>query len=191
MDLIWKSGKKEAIYQGPIFDINHVERTSSDGRVSTFVEVDAALWVTTIPYYRNEEGIPMFVMVDQFRHGSATVTREFPAGIVDPGEEPEDAAVRELAEETGLVGNTITLLGDVNPNSAFMNNRSYFYLVEDVTKEQNQSLDANEQLEVIEVPVNEVIEKMGTGIYDNGIMMIALGFFMREAAKRPELLKEV
>ena len=39
--LIWKSGKRELLYKGPIFDVAKVERTSTDGRVAPFVEVAA------------------------------------------------------------------------------------------------------------------------------------------------------
>ena len=88
-----------------------------------------------------------------------------------------------------MIGSKVTLLGDINPNPAFMNNRAYFYLIEDVTSKTQQSLDENEQMDVLSVPVKDVIEQMGTGIYDNGIMMIALGFFMREARKRPSLIE--
>jgi 8-oxo-dGTP pyrophosphatase MutT (NUDIX family) len=130
----------------------------------------------------------MMIMEEQFRHGSNTVTREFPAGVVEEGEEPLDAALRELREETGLAGGRMTELGNVSPNSAFMNNRSYFFLVEDAEHVSDQELDPNEQLDVFSVPVAEVVANMGTGIYDNGIMMIALGFFLREAQKRPELV---
>ncbi|NLK14069.1 MAG: NUDIX hydrolase [Spirochaetales bacterium] len=186
--LIWKSGKREILYKGPIFDVAKVERTSTDGRCAPFIEVAAPKWVTIIPVYRNKEGIPMVVMVDQFRHGSATVTREFPAGVVDEGEMPKEAAARELLEETGLVGSRITLLGEINPNPAFMSNRAYFYLIEDVAPQAKQDLDENEQIDVLSVPLKEVVERMGTGIYDNGIMMIALGFFMREAKRRPDLI---
>lgn len=186
--LIWKSGKREILYKGPIFDVAKVERTSTDGRCAPFIEVAAPKWVTIIPVYRNKEGTPMVVMVDQFRHGSATVTREFPAGVVDEGETPKEAAVRELLEETGLVGSRVTLLGEINPNPAFMSNRAYFYLIEDVAPQAKQDLDENEQIDVLSVPLEEVVEQMGTGIYDNGIMMIALGFFMREAKRRPDLI---
>ncbi|TAH56491.1 MAG: NUDIX hydrolase [Sphaerochaeta sp.] len=182
--LIWKSGKREILYKGPIFDVAKVERTSTDGRCAPFIEVAAPKWVTIIPVHRSKEGIPMVVMVDQFRHGSATVTREFPAGVVDEGETPKEAAVRELLEETGLVGSRVTLLGEINPNPAFMSNRAYFYLIEDVVPQAKQDLDENEQIDVLSVPLEEVVEQMGTGIYDNGIMMIALGFFMREAKRR-------
>lgn len=186
--LVWKSGTREKVFKGPIFDVLTVERTSTDGRSSTFIEVDCPHWVTVLPWYRREDGRPMFVMVDQFRHGSSTVTREFPAGVVEKDEDPLVAALRELVEETGLEADTIHLMGDVSPNSAFMNNRSNFYLVEGVRLVASQDLDANEQLDVSSVPVDEVIAHMGTGIYDNGIMMMALGFFLREAQKRPELV---
>ena len=189
--LMWKSGTRERVFKGPIFDVCTVVRTSTDGRSSTFIEVDSPNWVTVLPWYRREDGVPMFVMVDQFRHGSSTVTREFPAGVVEKGEDPMIAALRELMEETGLEAEKTHLLGNVSPNSAFMNNRSNFFLVEGVRLVASQDLDANEQLDVFSVPVEEVIASMGTGIYDNGIMMMALGFFLREAYKRPELVTTI
>jgi len=189
--LVWKTGEKKRVWAGPIFDVRAVERSSSDGRSSTFIEVDAPTWVTIIPWFRTPEGVPMFVMVEQYRHGADTITREFPAGVVEEGEEPIDAALREMGEECALAGSRVTKLGDVNPNSAFMNNRAHFFLVEDVALRGEQELDENEQLEVLAVPVRTVVEEMGTGIYDNGIMMIALGFFMRLAATRPELIQTI
>ena len=188
--LVWKSGERKKLFEGPIFDVSSVERTSTDGRVSSFIEVEAPTWVTVIPWFRNEEGVPMFVMVEQYRHGSNTVTREFPAGVVEYGEDPGQAGLREMGEECGISGKRVTKLGDVSPNSAFMNNRAHFYLVEDVEHTRQQELDENEQLEVVSVPVSTVVQKMGTGICDNGIMMIALGFFMRHAAQHPELLQQ-
>jgi len=65
--LMWKDGMRERVFKGPIFDICTVVRTSTDGRSSTFIEVDSPHWVTVLPWYRREDGVPMFVMVDQFR----------------------------------------------------------------------------------------------------------------------------
>jgi ADP-ribose pyrophosphatase len=189
--LIWKSGKKEALLSTPIFGVCSVERTATDGRSSSFIQIDAPTWVTVIPWYRNKAGVPMFVMVEQFRHGSDTITREFPAGVVEEGENPEEAGLRELAEECGIGGSKVTALGNISPNSAFMNNRAHFFLVEGVRQVGTQELDENEQLDVVSVPAETVVKEMGTGIYDNGIMMIALGFFMRLATARPELLKTI
>lgn len=188
--LIWKDISPFTVtYHGPIFDVATVRRQSTDGRKGTFVNVLSPEWITVIPWYRASDGKAMFIMEQQFRHGSATVTREFPAGLVEKGEDPQDAALRELMEETGCKATAIKRIGNVNPNSAFMSNRANFFLAEKLEPVAGQNLDKNEQLDVLSVPVGEVLSDIGTGMYDNGIMMIAMGFFLKEAATRPELLK--
>ena len=187
--LRWSTLGRTTLYEGPIFDVNSVERQAPDGRVGSFIEVDAPQWATVIPWFRDEEGVPHFIMVKQYRHGSDQVTIEFPAGTIDSGEEPLVAALRELREETGYVPTgEVSLIGEVSPNPAFMNNRALFFLVEGVKKVGDQELDPNEQLDILKIPVSEVVDSMGCGLYDNGIMMIAQGYFMRYALEKGDLL---
>ena len=56
-------------------------------------------WVLILA--RTKEG--KWVMTEQYRHGTGKIALEFPAGIIDKGETPEEAAVRELQEECGYV----------------------------------------------------------------------------------------
>lgn len=51
---------------------------------------------------------PEVLLEKQFRPPTGKIVVEFPAGMVDEGETPEQAAVRELREETGYVGEVIT-----------------------------------------------------------------------------------
>ena len=169
-----------------IFDVVEAAKTCHDGRKGKFVRVSAPDWVVAIPWFVDETGVPCFFMEDQWRHGNDAVVREFPAGQVEKGEAALAAAKRELLEETGMVGDFIEL-GGVCPNSAFMSNSQTFFLVRNLRTVSGQHLDANEEINVVKVPVEVVVNKMGSGIYANGIMMGALGFFLRYAEQHPEL----
>jgi hypothetical protein len=47
----------------------------------------------------------------------------------------------------------------------------------------------HEQLDVLLLPVEEVLQKMGTGSYDNGIMLMGQAFFMRYARQNTQLMQ--
>ncbi len=187
--LSWITHDEKIVYKTPVFDVLEVKRTSQDGRSGSFVALDAPEWVTVIPWYRNKEGVAYFKMVRQYRHGSEKVTIEFPAGTVDAGEDVKVAGRRELVEETGCIPlSEMVLLGSISPNPAFMNNRVWFYLAQNLECLKEQHLDENEQVDILDIPVAEVLKNMGHGEYDNGIMMIAQGFFLRYAQETGGLL---
>ena len=121
-------------------------------------------------------------MVRQYRHGAEMVTTEFPAGLVEPGEDALRAAERELAEETGRRAGRMTLLGRVSPNPAFMTNWCTTFLAEDLVRVHDGALDALEDLDVLEVPVRAVEERIGTGELVNSLVMVALHWYARARA---------
>lgn len=184
--LDWTKTEVKQLLHTRIFDVVEAAKTCHDGRQGHFVRVDAPGWVVAIPWFVDETGVPCFYMEDQWRHGIDQVVREFPAGQVEKGEAAIAAARRELLEETGMVGDFVEL-GTVCPNSAFMSNSQSFFLVRNLKTISGQDLDANEEINVLKVPVEVVVNKMGSGIYSNGIMMGALGFFLRYAEQHPEL----
>ena len=185
--LNWETTSRTRVYDTPIFSINSIHRKSQDGREGDFVEIDSPQWVNVVPYFVGKDGVPRFIMERQFRHGSDSITLEFPAGLVEKGESPRKAGLRELEEETGLVAHSFKHIGTVCPNSAFMNNNANFFLAEDlelVHAEEDRKLDANESIDIVSVPVAQVLEQLGTGEMDNGIMVMSGFFFLREAKKR-------
>ena len=100
-------------------------------------------------------------MVRQYRHGADLITTEFPAGLVERGEDPAAAAGRELMEETGFRAGRLTLLGELTPNPAFMTNRCFTYLAEDLHPVGGPALDDLEALESLSLPVAEVEDRAG------------------------------
>jgi len=181
--LRWEEESREKESSFGIFDVYRVTRTSPAGQRGSFVVVDAPDWVTVIPLVAGEE--PSFLMVRQFRHGSRSLTLEFPAGVIEPAEEPSAAAARELAEETGFTADRITLLGAANPNPSFMCNTSYTFLAEGLHKSGNPTPDALELVEAVVLPVDRVVAQMGTGPFNNAIMMSGLAYYLRRRAARP------
>jgi len=132
-------------------------------------------WVNVVALTADEA--PALICVRQWRFGSRSFSLELPAGLIDPGEDPEAAALRELREETGFApadGVDIIRIGETSPNAAFMGNTMFTYLVPRVVKVGEQELDANEEVEVCAVPLDELDDAVRAGAFVNGMTLVAL-----------------
>ena len=149
-------------------------------KIGTFYTIDTSDWVNIVPVTANGE----VVMIKQYRHGSKEITLEIPGGLVDD-EYHEEAAMRELLEETGYVGENVQLLGSVNPNPAIFNNLCHTYLVENVKKVAEINLDPNEDIEVIHMPIQEIPSLIEKGMINHALVVIGFYFyFMKHPASK-------
>jgi 8-oxo-dGTP pyrophosphatase MutT (NUDIX family) len=136
-----------------IFELKRRRATSPrSGRSGTFVYLDTPSWVNVVALTPNDE----VVMIEQFRHGLGEVTLEIPGGIVDAGEAPEVAALRELAEETGYGGEGAEVIGVVSPNPAIQNNWCHTVLLHDAELRATPEPDENEEIAVRLVPLADL-----------------------------------
>ena len=140
---------------------------------ATFITLHSSDWVNIIPVTPEGE----VVLIKQWRHGSEDWAVEIPGGLVDPGETPIDAAVRELEEETGYKAREITLLGKVNPNPALFDNTCHTYLALVDSQPGEPHLDAGESIEVFRVKAPDLPAMVSSGEIDHCIVVAALGFF--------------
>jgi ADP-ribose pyrophosphatase len=140
--------------------------------VSEFYTIDTRDWVNMVPLTPNRE----VVMIRQYRHGSRQITLEIPGGLVDESD-PEAAALRELIEETGYEGDKVSYLGGVNPNPAIFNNLCHTYLVENARKVAETNFDADEDIEVVLVPIGEIPTLIEKGLINHALVVLAFYFY--------------
>lgn len=176
-DLKWITDSRTKVFSSPILSLDVVHRFAKDGREGDFVTLSNPDAVIILPLIRREDGEEVFIMENQFRHGSENVTREFPAGLIEEGERSEDAAKRELLEETGMKGK-LTMLAQFSPNPAFMNNTHFVYLCTELEKCSEQKLDQNEEIEIVEVPLSSLMKDAFKKPYNNSSTLVALLYYL-------------
>ena len=127
-------------------------------------------WVNIVALTPEED----VVLVRQFRFGIETLSLEVPGGVIEAGEDPVAAGLRELREETGFVGSRGRLIASVHPNPAIQNNRCHLVLVEDVRRDAATEWDADEEIEVVTLPLAEALARTRDGGITHALALNAL-----------------
>ena len=147
-----------------------------DKREGDFFVIHANDWVLALPL--TDDG--RLVMVHQYRFGLQDLSTETPGGVIDAGEDPVLAAVRETEEETGFAGGRATLLGSCAPNPAIQRNRCHFVLLDGVRPTGAKSPDEHEELQVLSVAPRVALQNALASPHTHSLALLAL-FRLREA----------
>ncbi len=101
------------------------------------------------------------VIAKQYRPGQERVLWELPGGIVDADETPEQAAKRELLEETGYSGSFKHLAS--SPNDCYSTLVRHHFVVKDARLIQDQQLGKHEFVEVVLAPLDQFKQILHAG----------------------------
>jgi ADP-ribose pyrophosphatase len=104
------------------------------------------------------------VCVRQTRPGSDGTTLELPSGKLEPGETPDDAAVRELAEECGLGADEWERLGEFWAVPGYSTEFVHVYRAGGLTPAAGASLDEDEDVEVERIPLVGGLERLSDAV---------------------------
>jgi len=119
----------------------------------------------------------------QFRPGPEKVMMEIPGGYVDEGEDPEQAARRELTEETGYVAGEMTPLGKFS-RDGYVNGTWYYYLATNCEPAESKNVgDDDEFIDVELISIGEFIENAKKGNMTDSVAVLAAYDQLREIQK--------
>lgn len=134
-----------------------------------FYILESMPWVNVIPVTPENE----VILIRQYRHGVRDLTLEIPGGLVEGQDTPEQAAIKELREETGYEASEMIPLGSVLPNPAIQNNCCYTFLAKDVIRVGEQQLDDQEDIDVLCQPFAEIPRLIREGVLNHSLVVAA------------------
>ena len=158
MELTEKTLSSEKIFDGRILHVRRDTVLLPNGHQSTREVVDHPGGVCVLALDDQER----VLVVSQFRYPYGEVLRELPAGKLEYGEDPAQAAIRELREETGAVAGTFQPLGELYPFPGYCGEIIRMYLARDLSFGDTDP-DEDEFLGLERVPFSQLVEQVLSG----------------------------
>ena len=163
-----KTLKSEKIYKGAIINLRRDKVTVQGG--TSYREIIEHNGGAVIAALTEDKKL---VMVRQYRKPADKVMLEVPAGKIDPGEQPLDAAVRELKEETGYTAAKVEFLTQFYPSVGYSEEVLYLYLCTGLTPGET-NFDENEAIDIEEVELDRLFKMAMSGEIDDAKTLIAI-----------------
>jgi 8-oxo-dGTP pyrophosphatase MutT (NUDIX family) len=169
--------RRQAVGSFRIFAVERIELEDADGcaRGDAFT-LRFPDWCNVVAVTPDDR----VVLVWQYRFGSESLSLEIPGGVVDAGESPEDAARRELREETGYEAESLELLLTLEPNPALQANRCFTFLARGARATGRTGFDAQEELETALAPAARIGEVLEGGQVTHALVHSALETYWRK-----------
>ena len=135
-------------------------------------------WVNAVALTKENK----IILVRQYRFAADIISLEIPGGVIDDGETPEVAIVRELQEETGYSFESCELIATLYPNPATSTNKTFTYLLKGGIKSHAQHLDEHEILNVEEYTIEEVKQLLKDNKIDQALHVAGLYYGLMKLA---------
>jgi ADP-ribose pyrophosphatase len=158
----------QKVFEGRVFNVT----------VDTVREGEVTYQREVVHHHGSAVILPVFddgtvALVRQYRHPTVRYLLEAPAGGIDEGERPDEAAARELQEELGLVAGRLEKLSEFFVSPGFCEEKMWVFLATELTEGKQQPED-DEVLEVVRLTLDEALEMISSGEIQDAKTIIGL-----------------
>lgn len=167
MDVKVKNSREA--YTGRIFTLHEDVLEFSDGHASSLSYIRHPGACVIVPFFNNDT----LLLVKQYRYAVKQYIWEFPAGTLEPDEEPLACAYRELTEETGFTAKNMDYWDYILPLPSYSNEIIHVFKAYNLAPA-CQKLDADEILSVHKIKVAEALAMAKTGAITDGKTLACL-----------------
>lgn len=163
MELKEEMVSQQTVYEGIIVNVRRDKARLLDGRITNREVVEHPGGVAVFAMDEEER----VFLVRQFRYPMGEVVLELPAGKLEKGENPRDAGLRELEEETGLIPGTFLPMGCSYSSPGIFSEKIYLFFAEDL-KQGLVHPDDGEFVETVKIPFSELMDMVRRGEIQDG-----------------------
>ena len=146
---------KQTVAQSRLFSIESLDLRFSNGEERTYERMKPSGRNAVMMVPITEQGD--ILLVREYAAGTERYELGFPKGLIDPGEQPNDAAVRELKEEIGFGANKLTPLKEVILAPSYFSSKMTLFIAEDLYPEKLEG-DEPEPLGIVRWPLAQAEE---------------------------------
>lgn len=157
------------VYEGRVVNLR-VDTVRTPGGLETVREIVEHRGAVALVAIDDQDRV---LLVKQYRAATGFETTEIPAGTLEPGEDPANCAVRELAEETGYTAARFERIGGIYPSPGFCTEYIYFFLVTGLSRGMAHPED-DEHIEVEALAWDEALDRVRKGEIGDGKSVSAL-----------------
>lgn len=148
---LWKTLASTVAFSArPWLEISRETVELPDGQV---IDDFHQIWITDYVMILAETEAGEIVLERQYKHGVRNITVTFPTGAIEPGENPLDAAKRELLEETGYSSEDWSPMRVLNVQGNYGSGKAHFY---HARKARQSAPPASGDLEEIQVELHSI-----------------------------------
>jgi len=154
----WKIKSTEQIYRDPFLQLTLDQVVRPDGNDGQHIVVHIKPGVCVLAMDDQQH----VYLTDEFHYAVGCHSIEAVSGGIEPGEDPDLTARRELQEEIGLEADTWELLGTVDPFTTIMKSPTRMYLATGLTEVETDP-EGTEQIQRVRVPLSKAVEMVKAG----------------------------